>query len=492
MNNELWINQFKYKQIHNKSPILTIVGHVDHGKTTLVEQLLKHNHNPQELTSKEPGGISQNIALYKLPYGILVDTPGHEVFSSLRQVLMSVSDIIILVIACDDGVQPETINIIQKAPENACFIVVINKIDKGVKNLTTIYGKLASYGILVDSNGGDILTVQISAKNGTGINELIETINLQWELIDNNKTDKKMHAIGYIMDCSLKQGLGYKTSILIKAGTLNQGDDIIVNGELYRIKLIQENNKNIKSCSVDQVVEIIGITKPIFPGTKFCSVSDKSLINQLLLESKIEEETITENTSDLKFILQTNSIIKLDTLISIFKKKGVKIIETNVSHLIKSSTIELAKKTNATVILWGDFDDKAIKTLIHNNIKYVANEIIYAILESLETPKKQEEIKEILGSARIKKIFIINGTKIAGCGVLDGKITIGNKCIIRRNNEEMAIGHIISMKREKDTIREAVKNTECGLIIQIDEIINKTYEKFNELDEIDCFKIIHK
>jgi translation initiation factor IF-2 len=466
------------------------MGHVDHGKTTLVEKLLDHNKSPQALVHNEVGGISQNIALYKLPYGILVDTPGHEVFSSLREVLMKISDIIILVIAGDSGIQSETIDIIKKAPENANFIVAINKIDKGDKNVESIINRLCSYGIVVDEKGGETLTVKISAKNGTGLTELIDTINLQWELMESVQTNRSMYAIGYIMDCYLKQGLGYITSIIIEAGKLNQSDDIIVNGKVFRVKLIRENGQNIKSCSVDQVVEIVGITEPIFPGTRFCAIHDTSIVDQLLNESihgtmNIDGNNVNES-KDL-FILQTNSIVKLDTLISLFRPKGT-ILDTNVSNIIKDSVVDLAKSSNAKVILWGDYDDKCTRLLKQHNIEYIAHEIIYSILESIEKPKNNEKSKEILGTAKIKKIFNINGKEIAGCGVLDGKISIGDKCIIKRNGEDFALGKISSMKREKDTIKEAVKNTECGLIIHIEEVLNTNYVSFMESDEVIAFK----
>lgn len=486
MDTSLWKKYTSYEQIDQRLPIITIMGHVDHGKTTLVEQLLKYNKENKDLTSKEAGGISQNIACYKLPYGILVDTPGHEIFSHLRSVLMNVSDIIILVVACDDGIKSQTIDIIKKAPANSQFIVVINKIDKGIKNFSSIYGQLASYGILVEGNGGETLAVPLSAKTGQGIEDLIEAINLQWALTPNNKNDRNGHAIGYIMDCSLQQGLGYVTSILIKSGTLNQGDEIVADGEVYRIKLIHENKKPIKSCSADQVINVIGITKPVIPGTLFCSVKNKALIPDLIQQSDTKiEETNLESTES--FILQTNSVVRLETLVSAFKSKG-KIIEACVSNIIKQTTIDVIKNTNAKLILWGDYDDKVLKPLVQQSIKFYASDIIYRLLESLEEPKEPEEVIEILGNARLKKVFVINGTRIAGCGVVEGKISLGNKCLIKRNGTEMAKGSIVSMKREKENIREAAKNTECGLVIKIDQVIDKAYETFLEGDEIVAFK----
>lgn len=488
---DTWNNYLKYKQIDSRLPIITVMGHVDHGKTTLVETLLGNSHINVELTSKEPGGISQNINSYKLPYAILVDTPGHEIFSSLRATLMNISDIILLVIACDDGVNSQTVDIIKKAKENSTFLVVINKIDRNPKEkaFTSIYGRLASNGIYVDEQGGNTLTSNISAKNKIGIEELIENIKIQWELMENNKTDRNSYAIGHIMDCYLKTGLGYVTSIIMKAGQLKKGDSIIADGEIHKIKVIYDKNqKQLPFCAVDDIVLLTGINKPILPGTSFASVDSKlneEQIEKLMEQSKRSIRNFNSDNPDI-FILQTNSIVKLETLVNTLESRG-KIIETYVSHMVKDSTIKLAKSTKAKMILWGDYDSNIIKNLKNEGIDFVCHEIIYNILESLEKPEEVKEEKEILGNALIKKVFVINGTMIAGCGVSDGKVSIGNKCIIKRQDVEMAIGRITSMKREKDNIREAVKNSECGLIIQIEEVLDKSYDKFQVSDEIIAF-----
>jgi translation initiation factor IF-2 len=434
-------NFVNYEKKQQRNPLIAIMGHIDHGKTTLVERILERKvvlkESFEEITGSEAGGITQNISLYKFDKFLLIDTPGHNLFSKLRRKIIELVDIVVLIVAADDGVQDQTLDIIENAKEyNPCFIVAINKIDRGVKNLNRIHGELASRGILSNEMGGEVIFVNISARNNIAIDELLETIALQGEFL-NLKTDYDREAIGVVLDSYQKKGIGCISSILIQAGKIKVGDQIVSNGERYKVKsILNEDEKQVNEAKVNDVVKIVGLDF-IEIGTRFLVINNNEQAEEFVkFTKKIKKKVLQEEKTDMKFVLKSDSLIKLETLVQKFSEIG-KVVQSSVG-VINDNDIQMAKLANAVFVLWGEFNKSSINLLEKNNIKYIFSPVIYKLLEDVENLNKKEEQTIIEnGKAEVRKIFQIKNTRIAGCRVKDGKIKIGDQCFIRRNNENL-------------------------------------------------------
>ena len=466
-----------------RAPIVAIMGHINHGKTSLVDYLTKQNN-----VSKEQGGITQNISIYPMNTNgnkfFLIDTPGHSVFKDIRTPIIDMADIICIIIDANEGVQEQTIEII-KAAEKKTKIICLNKIDRYKGDFHKIYNDLAKLHLISEKYGGTVLTNFISAKTGEGVNDLLDNIMYQSDLM-HLKTDHYRPATGFILDFYLIKGRGYVTKVLITSGQLKNKDYFFTNNESNRVVNIFQNNKPMESVGPEEIVEIIGFEKVPEIGSMLYIINDNKLREEFMLLKK--HQVTINTTSDIeekKFIIKGDNISQVQTLKSILQDKG-KVLVCEVGEL-SSSNISLAKMHKVIVVIWGKINNNTIKLLKENDIQYAVGDIIYKILEELDkifAPLAEIKYEEE-GRCEIKKIFHIKPNFIAGCRVTSGIIKLGNTCVLYRKNEEIMRSKIISMKTEKETITEAKKDSECGIIMHNKQV------KYEIGDVIVSLKIIN-
>ena len=446
------------KEHKSRFPIITVMGHVDHGKTTLVEKLIsleKKIDEDKPILTNEIGGITQKVSAYKCNNFILLDTPGHKLFSFMRQTILQVCDLILLVISAVEGVQDQNKEIISKLPENSCVIVVINKIDRNDK-VDKIYSDLANLNILVDAYGGDVLCVHVSALKDIGINQLLELIQLQASMLNFNSFDN--YANGFIIDTVLNKG-GYMTRLLLKNGSIHIGDQFIIPGFKGKIKAIKINEENKNEAMVNDIIDITGIC--IIP--RFGDIFTTNCNMELKIPGIKSNTNQDETTKDRLFLVKTSNIGQLDTLVN---ELDGRILNASIGDL-SLAEVNVIKESGALLVILGDISKKTMKIIDENVIKYVNSGVIYELFELIEKEYevKKEDVLEESGVAEIKKTFKMKGNFIAGCRVISGNIKIGQKStVFRKKDEEIGSGNIISMKREKFDIKEAKAGSECGII----------------------------
>jgi translation initiation factor IF-2 len=461
-----------------KKVIVSIVGHVNHGKTTLVDQIRK-----TKVAESEVGGITQNVSFYNIKYKdqsfILIDTPGHAAFSDMRKLILNVSDIVVLLVAADDGVQEQTKEI-AKHLHDKNVIVCINKIDKGEKNISRIHSDLSHCRIVSKEFGGEIETIQISAKKDADI--LLDAVVREIK----DKKFKNYHdrlAIGTVVDVTLKEGVGIIAEVLFQHGIAKTKDFFVCDGQNNRIKTIISGNKTVQSCQSVEIVSIVGFDSIPSVGSKFFVVPDADF------RSFLPEKDIAENKmfdKDQNFICKSDQESKLKTLVDTISQYG-NVIDSSIG-VIKKTEIDLAKTFKATFVLWQKTPSSFLSLISQSpEVKYIQDEVIYQIQEQVENLNRKPEEKKLVesGTMKIIKTFTIKNKNIAGCKVLSGKVEIGSKCVIKRNDEEVIWGKIDSLQKEKKDIEEARKGTECGIILRFEK---NTVDNFEEGDEVIVFE----
>jgi len=485
-------------------PIVTIIGHVDHGKTTLLNYI-KNIKKP----TFEHGGITQNIKAYcidtKYGHMTFLDTPGHVAFNSLRVRGIQCTDIVILVIAADDGIMPQTIEGITIAQKfNIPIIVAINKIDKITSNNRKITNELSKYNLIPETWGGETLFTSVSAKTGEGIDTLLESINLQSEILNlKNYKDKK--AEGIVIDSNIDLGKGYITSILILNGSLKKGDIIISKNKWGKIKsIINDKNKNITNACTSTPVNITGINIKLEAGEKFTIVETEKQVKNIIANYKEKPivskkiYSINELLNNLKkdkeekvnLILKTNLLGSIDVLEETIKKLSdkkiiINIVKSDIGNFNKSD-IDLAIATKSDLIGFNIKLDSKIKKIAKNEkIKINCFNIIYEIIDYIKdiisTRVPLEDNDTPIGIAEIKKLFKHDNTKIiSGCIVLSGKIKQNSVAKIYRNNKLIHTSIIESIKVFKSDVLEVKCNMECGIGI-------KNYNDFKINDKIKTY-----
>jgi translation initiation factor IF-2 len=457
--NQIYAQILNYDKVDKKVPVVSIMGHVNHGKTTLVDHLLN-------MHTKEVGNITQGISINKLKSKdgdiLLIDTPGHEIFSGTRSLIAKLSDIIVILISAIDGVQQQTVEIIKLVQElDKPIILCITNIDQGKHKINNIYNELYKYNIISDQVNGDVLTTLVSVVSKEGIENLLELINLQATSMD-LKTKIDHEAIGTIIDVVLKKGFGYESTVLLEAGTIKQGDSFIYADKIGKARYVWGDNKQKKEVSVNYVTKVIGFDGIPSIGEKFLVVNDEA-IKEVALLNKEKDDKAAVN-SDRKYIAKSESGIKLDSLVKELSKTG-KVISQSIGD-VTDNDIEIAKTYGALITIFDKVNDKKVAPLSHYGIHVLHSEIIYELMEKVEEFFKVEEKKELveIGSAEIKRLFHIKKDVIAGCKVLSGIIKLGKFCKIFDKDVEIGGSKVISMKREQESIDESRKDTECGLI----------------------------
>lgn len=478
-----------------RPPVVTIMGHVDHGKTSLLDAIRE-----TRVTETEAGGITQHIGAYKAKLKgkdiVFLDTPGHEAFTALRARGAKVTDVVVLVVGADDGVMPQTIEAIDHArAANVPILVAINKIDKPEANLQKVRTELAERGILSEEWGGQNIFVEVSAKKRIGIEHLLEMILLQAEVMELKANPDKL-AKGTIIEAKLDKGRGPVATVLIQAGTLKVGDNFLAGTSVGRVRaLIDDTGKRIQTAGPSTPIEVIGFPEVPTAGDVFSAVDDEKRARQIAL-TRLQKERLAEMAKRRKLTLDDlyakikegevkdlNIIIKGDVQGSVEATRDalerithpqvkVKVIHTAVGG-INESDVMLAAASNAIIIGFNVRPEtKASQTAEKEgvdvrlyNIIYEAIEDVKKALEGLLEPTLKEKI---LGRAEVRQTFHVSkiGT-IAGSYVLDGTIVRSSDGIrIIRDNIVIYEGKLSSLKRFKDDVREVQAGYECGITIE--------------------------
>ncbi len=480
-----------------RPPVVTIMGHVDHGKTSLLDAIRE-----TRVTETEAGGITQHIGAYKAKLKgkdkdiVFIDTPGHEAFTALRARGAKVTDIVVLVVAADDGVMPQTIEAIDHArAANVPILIAINKIDKPEANLQKVRTELAERGILSEEWGGQNIFVEVSAKKRIGIEQLLEMILLQAEVMELKANPDRL-AKGTIIEAKLDKGRGPVATVLVQAGTLKIGDIFLAGASVGRVRaLIDDTGKRIQTAGPSTPVEVIGFPEVPTAGAVFSAVDDEKRARQIAL-TRLQKERLAGMAKRRKLTLDDlyakikegevkdlNIIIKGDVQGSVEATRDaleritnpqvkVKVIHTAVGG-INESDVMLAAASNAIIIGFNVRPEtKASQTAEKEGVDIRLYNIIYEAIEDVEKALEgllEPTLKEkILGRAEVRQTFQVSriGT-IAGCYVIDGAVSRASDGIrIIRDNIVIYEGKLSSLKRFKDDVREVQTGYECGITIE--------------------------
>lgn len=495
-----------------RAPVVTIMGHVDHGKTTLLDTIRKSN-----VASGEAGGITQAISAYQVKHNgetiTFIDTPGHAAFTEMRARGASITDIVIIIVAADDGVMPQTREVVDHAKAaNVPIIVAINKIDKPGANVEKVMTDLSELGLTPEKWGGDTLYNEISAKNAIGIDELLENILLVAELKD-YKANPNRYAVGTVIESRLDKHLGPIVTVLIQNGTLRLGDPIVVGNAYGKIRTLKNSNaEEITSAIPSQPVEITGINEVPVAGDKFMAFESEKQARSIGEERK-KQARLKENTSKTVLTLdalfskiqegvkEINVIIKADVngsseavknSLEKIEVEGVKVnvIRSSVGGITEGDVV-LAKASNAIIIGFNVRPSNSIKDYAEEQgVEIRPYNIIYKVVEEMEAAMKgmldPEYEEKVLGNAEIRQLFKFSKVGvIAGSYVTDGIIKRDSKARVIRDGIVIYDGNIGSVQREKDSVKEVKKGLECGI----------TIENFNDIkvgDIIESYEMVEK
>jgi len=489
-----------------RPPVVTIMGHVDHGKTSLLDYIRK-----SKVIDKEAGGITQHIGAYYVhtSHGDLVflDTPGHEAFTAMRARGAKITDLIVLVVAADDGVMDQTIEAIDHAKAATIPIVVaVNKIDKANADTEKVRRELSKYGFVSEEWGGDTLFSEISAKTGRGVDELLDSILLQSEILE-SKANYKKHARGVIIEARLDKNRGPFATVLIRDGTLNQGDFFVCGENYGRIRaMLNDRGQKIKLATPSMPVEIYGISDVPMAGDDFIVTSDekKAKLISEHRKTKARLDTVTTRDSvslDNLFdrikegeVKELNIIIRADVqgsaeaLIDSLTKLSTEDVKLKVIHggtgAVTESDVMLASASKAIVICFNVRANPVVKALAaKENVDLRFYDVIYKVIEDVRSAMTGllEPVynENIIGRADIKQIFHVSkiGT-VAGCYVTDGKIERGAKVRLLRDDVVIFDGNLSSLKRFKDDVKDVSSGFECGVGL----------ENYNDIKPGDVFE----
>ena len=491
-----------------RPPIVTVMGHVDHGKTSLLDYIRK-----TKVTSAEAGGITQAIGAYKVSVQdksiTFIDTPGHEAFTAMRARGASVTDIAILIVAADDGIMPQTVEAINHIKSaNIPMIVAINKMDKPQADPDKVMTQLAEHNVLPEAWGGDAIICKISAHTGEGIDKLLETILLVAD-VQGLKANANVPAMGTIMEAKLDKGRGPIASLIVRDGSLHIGDTIVSGTTICKVKaMIDENNKQVKVATPSMPVTVLGFNEVPSAGETFTAVDEK-LSKQIVEERKAKQkeelakasggntlEDLIQKTSEkdmkiLNIVLKTDVNGSLEAIKASIMKLVNEEVKINILHSgvgsISESDLILAQASNAMVIAFNIGQDSKVKTIAERmKIKIYSYKIIYELLDEIERVvkgMKEPKYEEVyLGRAEVMAVFkLSNAGIVAGSMVRDGKIVRNEHARIYRGGEVICETTIKSLKIVKDDVKEAGKDRECG--------IKTTFDEIAVGDRIECFSL---
>lgn len=489
-----------------RAPVVTIMGHVDHGKTTILDAIRK-----SRIAQKEYGQITQKIGAYKikLPQGSIVflDTPGHEAFTAMRVRGAQVTDIVVLVVAADEGVKPQTVEAIDHAKSaQVPIIVALNKIDKPNLDLDKVKKQLSEYGLVPEEWGGQTVCVGVSGLTGAGLKELLEMILLVAEMAE-LKADPGQPASGTVIESHLDRAKGPVLTVLTQSGTLEVGDIFVAGNTWGRVRaLIDDWGNRIPAAGPSTPAEVLGANEVIPPGAKFRVVpSEKEArgltekqepepakaapVRKLTLED-LYQEIKQGSVKELKMVLKVDYHGSLEAIRNVLDKIPRNEVNLSVIHSgtgpITESDILLASASNGIVIGFNvPLDNRSQELARREGVEVKLYRIIYELadeirraMEGLLEPEEQEVLN---GQAVVKKVFSLSRNVVAaGCLVVDGKLVRDSRARVIRDGRTLIEGTLSSLKRFKDTVREVPANTECGV-----EVSN--FKEFKEGDIIQSF-----
>ncbi|TJX67053.1 translation initiation factor IF-2 [Soehngenia saccharolytica] len=491
------------KDLLPRPPVVTVMGHVDHGKTSLLDAIRHTN-----VTGKEAGGITQHIGAYTVNINnkkiVFLDTPGHEAFTSMRARGAKITDIAILVVAADDGVMPQTIEAISHAKAaNVPIIVAINKIDKPEANIERVKQELAENGVLAEDWGGDTIMVPVSAKNKIGIEDLLEMVLLVAEMQE-LKANPNRKAVGTIIEAQLDKGKGPVATVLVQKGTLNVGDMVVSGTASGRIRaMFDDKGKKVKKATPSIPVMIIGLSEVPNAGEMIYAVENEKIARHLadLKKNELKEQQIKQTTKvsldDLFERVKQGELKELNLIIKADVRGSIEALSQSVSKLetdevrvniihsgvggISESDVMLASASNALVIGFNVRPNlNAIEVAKKENVDIRTYRVIYEAIEDIQAAIKgmhaPKIVEEVLGRATVRATFRLpNGTSVAGIYVLNGKITRNSKIRLLRDDVVIYDGSVSSLKRFKDDVKEVQTGFEAGLAL----------ENFNDIKEGD-------
>jgi translation initiation factor IF-2 len=494
-----------------RAPVVTVMGHVDHGKTSLLDALRK-----TDVVSGEAGGITQHIGAYQvtLPSSkkiTFIDTPGHAAFSEMRARGANVTDIVVLVVAADDGIMEQTIEAINHAKAAEVPIVVaINKMDKPDANPDRVRSELLSHGIILEEFGGEILAVEVSAKEGKNLDKLEETILLQAEVIE-PKANPNRQAYGAVIEAKMEKGRGTVATLLVQNGTLRVGDIIVAGSEWGKIRaMVNDHGVNIKDAPPSLPVEVLGFNSAPFAGDEFLVVESEAKAREIAesrahrkrdqaikAKAKSSMESIMSqiaagNITELPVVIKTDVQGSLEAITSSLLKLSNEEVCPRILHSgvggINESDIALARASSGIVIGFNvranpqarDLARKDNVDIRYYSIIYDVIDDVKSIMSGLLAPTLKEKY---LGNAAIRNVFNITGIgKVAGCYISEGIVKRGAKVRLLRDNVVIHEGTLKTLKRFKDEVKEVKESFECGMAFE-------NYNDIREGDIIECFEI---
>lgn len=501
------------KDLKERAPIVTVMGHVDHGKTSIIDAI-RNSH----VAAGEAGGISQAIGAYQKDYHgkkiTIIDTPGHEAFTAMRARGADVTDIVVLVVAADDGVMPQTIEAINHAQAANCkMIVAINKMDKPGADPRRVKEELMAHNIIAEDYGGDVIMVPVSAKTGQGLDDLLDAIETTAEMME-LKANPNRYAIGTVLEANLDKGEGPKATLLVQNGTLNHSDFVVV-GDIYgKIRrMTDENRRQLNSAGPSTPVSVTGLSSVPSAGDRFMAFPNEKEAKEiaekraLATQSKERSRSAALSLEDLNNLVNSgkikdiNIIIKADTdgsaqaLSSSLEKLSndqvrIKVLEANAGA-INDSDLLLAEASGAIIYAFNVRPTAQIQQKAdEKGIQIRPHRIIYEIIEEMEKAMKGfykiEKVEEVTGQAEVRHIYKIShvGT-VAGSYITSGLLKANEKIRVLRDGVITYEGELASLKRFKDDVKEVKEGYECGLSI-------KNFNDLKEGDIIEGYVLVEK
>ena len=501
------------EDIQPRAPVVTIMGHVDHGKTSLLDAIRTTN-----VVSQEAGGITQHIGAYQVvtPAGhkiTFIDTPGHEAFTAMRQRGAQVTDIVVLVVAADDGVKPQTVEAINHAKAaQVPMIVAINKIDKQGADPQRVRTELLSHEIVVESLGGDTLEIEVSALKKTGLDRLLEAIALQAEVLELTANPDRP-AEGVIVEAKLERGRGPVGTALVQRGTLRLGDLIVAGSAYGRVRaLINDLGEQVKEAGPSVPVEVLGFDSAPEAGDQFAVVENEARAREItdyrLRERRKRlavagqrgslEQMMTQlksaGTKEFTLLVKGDVQGSVEAIVAALDKLGTDEVRARIIHYgvggITESDVGLASTSGAVILGFNVRANAQAREAAERDgveIRYYA--VIYDLVDEVKqamsgllAPTRRETF---LGNAEILEVFTISKVgKVAGCRVTEGKVERGAHVRLIRDNVVVHEGKLSTLKRFKDEVKEVVAGQECGMAFE-------GYQDMRQGDVIECFEVEH-
>ena len=501
----------KESDLKPRPPIITVMGHVDHGKTSLLDAIRKTN-----VTAKESGGITQHIGASEVVINgqriVFLDTPGHEAFTAMRARGAHVTDIAVLVVAADDGVMPQTVESISHAKAAGVpIIVAVNKMDKPGANPDRVKQELSEHGVLVEEWGGDVITVPVSAKTGDGIVTLLEMILLQAEVLELKANPNRL-AMGTVIEARLDKAKGPVATLLVLNGTLESGQSIVAGTCAGRIRLMTDDKgKTIRKAGPATAVEILGLTEVPQAGDEFNAVKEDKIARDIAerRREKLREEVLAKKASmslerlfsqiqegeakELNLIIKGDVQGSIGAIVASLEKLNTSEVRVNIIHTgvgtVTESDVMLAGTSNAVIIGFNVRPTTAVQSMAdRDSVEIRTYRVIYDVIDDVENAMKgmldPEFKEEILGKVEIRNTFKVpNVGIIGGAYVTEGKVMRNAAVRLVRDGIVIHEGKISSLKRFKDDAKEVNQGYECGIGIE-------NYNDIKEGDVVECFRMV--